>query len=243
MHRPLITVGRPIEYTARELSTQLWYTIEANQIYTQQGTLWDGRWDFNLSLRLAEPWRWISDHLAEKVEINPKFAQQNFREQLLRRGLNPDQFEFPKGKGHNQVIKYVEPERPKKTTAAATPVKRPGTKLKPVVIETEPPKPKKKTLLFVNGQKVEVEDAEILDDVARKRRCAQSNFATRQEGLVKGGLVDCFGFGRLVQRGRNSGRYGSVQNSRNNLENSRTQVDFTKRCGRFHQIQIACDGR
>jgi hypothetical protein len=109
MHRPYITTGKPIDYTARELSNQLWCTIEANQIFTQHGTLWDGRWEFNLSLRLAKPWMWVIDHLAEKVEINPRFRQQDFREQLLRRGLNPDQFEFPKGKGHNQVIKYIEP--------------------------------------------------------------------------------------------------------------------------------------
>jgi hypothetical protein len=183
LHRPHITAGKSIDFVAEELSNQLWYTVQPDQIWTQRGGRWDGRWDYDLKLRLAEPWFWIIGPSSERVEINPKFALHDFKEQLFRRGLDPDLFEFPQGKGTNQVIhpkmsqvpqpppkkrqtKQTSAENPEKVKRA--PVRRAQAKPKPSVVEPTPPKPKKRTILFTNDRKFEVADSEAVDEVAQR---------------------------------------------------------------------------
>jgi hypothetical protein len=88
-----------------------------------------------------------------------------------------DAVKYPAGARPSKcIIITIEPEQPKtrkRAAKATTAAKRPRVKPKPVVIEQEPPKPKKKTLLFVSGRKVEVEDSQIVEDVARREgiRC------------------------------------------------------------------------
>jgi hypothetical protein len=53
----LITVGDPVEETAAEITSQVWYTVEAGQRRTVTDKEWDGQWDQEVVIWLPIPWR------------------------------------------------------------------------------------------------------------------------------------------------------------------------------------------
>jgi hypothetical protein len=66
-----------LEQAAKEISDQLWYTVEPDRLRVKNGGMWNGLCDPSRELRVPEPWYWVFEGTHDRIEINRVYLRKS----------------------------------------------------------------------------------------------------------------------------------------------------------------------